>query len=134
MIRHASIYEARERSPEDGLRVLVMRQWPRGIRKDQADVWLRDAGPSRELLQAYQQGKLPWKEFEQRYRLEMLQERSWILDRLRHLEREHGVLTLLCHERIPPSEHCHREVLVDLLSQGPRLGKELAGGEAGALG
>jgi len=116
MIRHASIYESREPSAEDGLRVLVMRQWPRGIRKDQVDVWLRDAGPSRELLQAYNRGELAWDVFEQRYRTEMLEERAWILDRLHHLEREHGTLTLLCHERIPPSEHCHREVLVELLS------------------
>src|SRR5229473_8661379 len=33
MIRHASIYEARERPLADGLRVLVMRRWPRGVRK-----------------------------------------------------------------------------------------------------
>ena len=116
MFREASIYEAKERSEEDGLRVLVMRQWPRGVRKEQTDVWLRDAGPSRELLRAYNQGDLPWTEFERRYRLEMLEERAWILDRLRHLEREHGALTLLCHERIPPAEHCHRQILVDLLN------------------
>jgi uncharacterized protein YeaO (DUF488 family) len=124
MIRHASIYEAKERSDGDGLRVLVMRQWPRAVRKEQIDVWLRDAGPTRELLQAYQQGELPWADFEQRYRLEMLEERSWILDRLRHLEREHGVLTLLCHERIPPAEHCHRQILVDLLAHGQAPGKQ----------
>jgi uncharacterized protein YeaO (DUF488 family) len=47
MIRHASIYEAKERSDGDGLRVLVMRQWPRAVRKEQIDVWLRDAGPTR---------------------------------------------------------------------------------------
>jgi uncharacterized protein YeaO (DUF488 family) len=119
MIRHASIYEAKERAAEDGLRVLVMRQWPRGVRKEQIDVWLRDAGPTRDLLRAYQHAEMTWAEFERRYRQEMLAERAWILDRLRHLELEHGVLTLLCHERIPPSEHCHREVLVDLLD-GPR--------------
>jgi DNA-binding HxlR family transcriptional regulator len=36
--------------------------------------------------------------------------------RLRELEREHGTLTLLCHERIPPSEYCHRLALVELLA------------------
>jgi uncharacterized protein YeaO (DUF488 family) len=117
MIKHASIYESRQRSQEngEGLRVLVMRQWPRGIRKEGIDLWVKDAGPSRELLQALHAG-LPWAEFEGRYRLEMLEERSEVLDRLRGLEREHGVLTLLCHERMPPSEHCHREVLLDLLT------------------
>ena len=32
------------------------------------------------------------------------------------LEREHGLLILLCHERIPPNEYCHRLTLAALLS------------------
>jgi uncharacterized protein YeaO (DUF488 family) len=120
MIRHASIYESRERSDGDGLRVLVMRQWPRGVRKERVDMWLKDAAPSRALLDAYNHAGLRWAEFEQRYRLEMLHERPAALDQLRRLEAEHGVLTLLCHERIPPRDHCHREVLIDLLSCSKR--------------
>src|SRR6266852_2810410 len=115
MIRHASIYEARLAAPGDGLRVLVMRRWPRGVRKECADVWLKEAGPSRALLDAYNHAGLGWQEFAERYRAEMVQERPEVLDELRSLEKAHGVLTLLCHERMPPSEHCHREVLVDLL-------------------
>ena len=115
MIRHASIYEARQRALGDGLRVLVMRQWPRGVRKECVDVWLKEAGPSRALLDAYNHAGLAWEEFAERYRAEMLEERPTVLDQLRDLEKKHGVLTLLCHERMPPSEHCHREVLVDLL-------------------
>src|SRR4030081_1491817 len=105
MIRHASIYEARLPAPGDGLRVLVMRHWPRGVRKECADVWLKEAGPSRALLDAYNHAGLGWPEFEQRYRAEMLDQRPAVLARLHELEREHGVLTLLCHERIPPREH-----------------------------
>jgi uncharacterized protein YeaO (DUF488 family) len=116
MLRHASIYESRDRSEGDGLRVLVMRQWPRGVRKERIDLWLKAAAPSRELLAAYQRSGLDWAEFERRYRAEMLQERPAVLDHLRQLEAEHGVLTLLCHERMPPRDHCHREVLVDLLN------------------
>jgi uncharacterized protein YeaO (DUF488 family) len=116
MIQHASIYESRERSAGDGLRVLVMRQWPRGVRKERVDLWLKDAAPSRALLDAYNHAGLGWPEFEERYRSEMQHERPEALDQLRRLEAEHGVLTLLCHERIPPREHCHREVLVDLLT------------------
>ncbi|MDQ6670325.1 MAG: DUF488 family protein [Chloroflexota bacterium] len=116
MIRHASIYDARERCEGDGLRVLVMRQWPRGVRKERIDLWLKDAGPSRELLRTYTHAGLPWATFEARYRREMLEERSEVLAHLRGLERAHGTLTLLCHERIPPAAHCHREILVDLLN------------------
>ena len=131
MIKHASIHEARERAEGDGLRVLVMRHWPRGVRKDRSDLWLKEAGPSRELLHAYSHDGLPWAEFEQRYRREMLQERSDVLEHLRALEREHGVLTLLCHERIPPAEHCHREVLLALLA-GQDKALHAGGGPPGA--
>src|ERR1700687_1855492 len=120
MFRHASIYEAKERSDGDGLRVVVLRRWPRGVRTERIDVWLKAAAPSRQLLDAYNHAGLDWNEFEQRYRFEISAERPEVLDQLRSLEKEHGVLTLLCHERIPPREHCHRQVLVDLLSPQPR--------------
>jgi len=93
-----------------------MRQWPRGIRKDQVDLWLKCAAPSRALLDEYNHAGLAWDDFARRYRAEILEERPQALDELRWLEREHGTVTLLCHERIPPAEHCHRLVLEDLLS------------------
>ena len=40
-----------------------------------------------------------------------------MLERLRALQQEHGALTLLCHEQIPPKEHYHRTVLLELLTQ-----------------
>ena len=121
MIRHASIYEARERAEGDGLRVLVMRHWPRGVQRERVDLWLKEAGPSNELLEAYNHAELGWYEFERRYRAEILEQRSAVLDQLRSLELEHGTVTLLCHERIPPREHCHRQILADLLSSTPHL-------------
>src|SRR6266851_3341118 len=104
MIEHASIYSGSESA---GLRVLVMRYWPRGVRRARVDVWIKDAAPSRELLRAYAHEGLSWADFEERYRDEMLQERPEVLERLRGLQEEHGSLTLLCHEHIPPKEHCH---------------------------
>jgi len=68
-----------------------MRQWPRGVRKDCIDLWLKDAAPSRPLLDAYNHAGLGWPEFEQRYRAEMLEQRPAVLDHLRQLEAEHGV-------------------------------------------
>jgi uncharacterized protein YeaO (DUF488 family) len=112
---HASVYD----SPSNeslGLRVLIMRQWPRGIRKERIDVWLKDAAPSRELLDAHNHHGLAWDEFLRRYREEIKDERPGVLEELRRLEREHGRVTLLCFERIPPAEHCHRLVLLDLLA------------------
>jgi uncharacterized protein YeaO (DUF488 family) len=115
MIQHASVYDSKRISEFDGLRVLVMRRWPRGVRKERTDLWLKEAGPSSELLHAYTHAGLGWYEFERRYRAEMA-ERPEVLERLRALEREHGTLTLLCHERIPPSQHCHRQLLAGLLA------------------
>ena len=115
MIRHASIYQPTE--DELGWRVLIMRYWPRGVRRDRVDAWIKDAAPSAELLNAYNHEGLSWDEFERRYRDEILHERPEALQQLRDLEREHGTLTLLCHERIPPQEHCHREVLAQLLGE-----------------
>jgi uncharacterized protein YeaO (DUF488 family) len=116
MIEHASIYSG---SAAAGLKVLVMRYWPRGVRRERVDVWIKDAAPSRDLLRAYTHDGLPWADFEARYREEMLQERPEVLERLRALQAEHSVVTLLCHERIPPSEHCHRTVLRELLTEVP---------------
>ena len=116
MIRHASVYDPPSEEAA-GLRVLIMRYWPRGIRRDKIDVWLKDAAPSAALLKAFQQSELSWETFEQHYRSEMLG-RPGVIERVRELEREHGTLTLLCHERMPPSQHCHRVILADLLAGG----------------
>ena len=35
---------------EDGLRVLTMRLWPRGVKREHTDAWDKELGPSRELL------------------------------------------------------------------------------------
>jgi uncharacterized protein YeaO (DUF488 family) len=115
MIRTASVYDPP--ADKDGLRVLIMRYWPRGVRRERVDVWLKDAAPSRELLQAYTHQGLGWDKFEEGYRAEMEQDRPHVLEQLRDLEREHGTLTLLCHERIPPHEHCHRHTLQGLLAR-----------------
>jgi uncharacterized protein YeaO (DUF488 family) len=120
LIRHASIYDYADYADYAAhqgccLKVLVMRYWPRGIRRSQIDVWLRDAAPSRHLLRLYAHDGLPWPEFERAFRTE-LEARDDVLERLRALEHEHGCLTLLCHERIPPREHCHREILAALLA------------------
>jgi uncharacterized protein YeaO (DUF488 family) len=58
-----SIYDPK--SPNDGLRVLVMRYWPRGIKKDKVDIWFRDLGTSVELIKASE--TISWLEFRKGY-------------------------------------------------------------------
>jgi uncharacterized protein YeaO (DUF488 family) len=117
MIRHASVYELDQQSAADGLPVLVMRLWPRGVRRERIGTWLKDAAPSRELLDEYQHAGLPRQQFEERYRAEIVEQRPHVLGQLKQLEREHGSLILVCHERIPPSQYCHRLTLAELLAR-----------------
>lgn len=67
MIRLKRAYEPP--SPRDGLRILVERLWPRGIKKEQAgvDLWLKDLAPSTELRKWYNHDVEKWPEFCRRY-------------------------------------------------------------------
>jgi uncharacterized protein YeaO (DUF488 family) len=67
MIRVKRIYEAPDDA--DGFRVLVDRLWPRGIRKQDADIdlWLRDIAPSADLRRWFRHDPTKWSEFCRRY-------------------------------------------------------------------
>ena len=60
-------------SPADGLRVLVDRVWPRGLRKDQAaiDRWAVDLAPSSGLRKWFGHDPARFAEFRKRYRGEL---------------------------------------------------------------
>lgn len=64
-------YEQRTRG--DGVRILVDRLWPRGLRKEDADFdqWRKDLAPSTELRQFYGHRPERFAEFMQRYRAEL---------------------------------------------------------------
>jgi uncharacterized protein YeaO (DUF488 family) len=59
--------------PEDGIRFLVDRLWPRGIRKDvlKLDDWLKDVAPSDDLRHWYGHEPSKWMEFQERYFAEL---------------------------------------------------------------
>ena len=71
MIRLKRVYE--EPSPGDGVRFLVERLWPRGVRKTElpADGWCKDAGPSSELRKWFSHDSQKWQEFQRRYFVEL---------------------------------------------------------------
>ncbi|MDE2329692.1 MAG: DUF488 domain-containing protein [Bradyrhizobium sp.] len=60
-------------APDDGVRILVDRLWPRGLRKDAAalDYWCKDIAPSPELRKWFDHREDRFDEFKQRYRLEL---------------------------------------------------------------
>lgn len=63
----------------DGLRVLVDRMWPRGVKKEEAkvDVWAKELAPSRELVAWFHADKEKrFKEFEKRYKKELTDKKN----------------------------------------------------------
>ena len=67
MIKLKRIYDPA--SPTDGSRFLVDRLWPRGVKKEDAqlDRWLKDIAPSDELRNWYHHEPDKWDEFCRRY-------------------------------------------------------------------
>ncbi len=65
------IYDDAEDS--DGIRILTDRSWPRGLRKDDADLdhWVKDVAPSPELRKWYGHDPKKLEEFTGRYRDEL---------------------------------------------------------------
>ena len=70
-LRIKRVYE--RPSPEDGVRILVDRLWPRGLRKDAAalDHWCKDIAPSPNLRKWFDHREDRFDEFKKRYRLEL---------------------------------------------------------------
>jgi uncharacterized protein YeaO (DUF488 family) len=93
----------------DGTRVLVMRYWPRGIRREKIDVWLRELAPEVPLLRAYLDGKITWRQYVPRYRAGLRRPAARAaLAEVRRLAAA-GRVTLLCG--CPDPRRCHRTLL-----------------------
>jgi len=84
---------------EDGIRVLVDRVWPRGMRKEQlqVDLWLKDAAPSTALRKWFGHDPSRWIPFKKSYFRE-LEERPQAVQQLLELAAA-GRLTLLFSAR-----------------------------------
>jgi uncharacterized protein YeaO (DUF488 family) len=82
-------------APDDGMRILVDRLWPRGLSKQRAaiDQWMKDLSPSTKLRQWFGHDPSRWDEFRRRYATEVHQHPE-LLDQLRSLARK-GQITLV---------------------------------------
>ena len=60
-------------APDDGIRILVERLWPRGLSKEaaQIDLWLKEATPSSQLRQWFHHDPDLWSAFKTRYFAEL---------------------------------------------------------------
>jgi uncharacterized protein YeaO (DUF488 family) len=97
----------------DGIRILVDRLWPRGLRKDDADFdqWRKDLAPSTELRQFYGHRPERFAEFAQRYRAELRRsEAAAAVAEMTELNRRRPVTFLTASRDL---EHSGAAVLAD---------------------
>lgn len=117
MIKTKSIYKPVEE--EDGLRILITRFYPRGVKREKYDIWVRELAPSAELLKRYKNKEIDWDNFkttllnELRDNLESVE----VIQTL-HSQSQFGDVTLLCYEK--DGCPCHRHLVRDLM-EDPRL-------------
>lgn len=117
-IKLKRVYEPADDS--DGLRILVDRMWPRGIKKRDLkyDIWAKDVTPSLGLRRFFHDNPYGnWNEFADRYRIELI-DNPTIGDLIEQI-RESGfyTVTLLYGFRNPVKNHAVvlREVLMSRL-------------------
>lgn len=107
------IHEPAEKS--DGFRILVDRLWPRGIKKEEAEVseWIKEAGPSTELRKWFNHDPEKWTDFQKKYQSE-LKENPAVAELLK-LVKEHRKVTLVYSAK--DEEHNQAVVLKGFLEK-----------------
>ncbi len=105
-------------SGDDGLRVLVDRLWPRGLRRQEAaiDLWRKELAPSAELRIWFGHDPGRWDEFRRRYLAE-LAPKAALLDEIRRSAAGRR-LTLIYAAK--DEAHNQAVVLRDLLAAAAR--------------
>ena len=106
-------------APQDGIRILVDRLWPRGVSKDAAalDAWLKDIAPSDELRKWYHSHPTQWDKFRDRYLKELSADKAQeALQQLYDIVGESRQVTMLFGSR--NEERNNATVLKELLEAG----------------
>ncbi|WPU97370.1 DUF488 family protein [Mucilaginibacter sp. cycad4] len=98
-IKVKRVYEPH--AEDDGIRILVDRLWPRGIKKEDAhiDKWFKEIAPSNELRKWYNHDPEKFEAFNQKYRAEI--EGTKALDELVDYIRQHKTVTLVFSSKEP---------------------------------
>ena len=110
------IYEPARKA--DGMRILVDRMWPRGIKKDEAgiDLWLKEVAPRTSLRRWFDHKPERWDTFRQRYVAELSNNAA--ITELRDLLKKRRRVTLLYSAR--DTDHNQAVVLAEYLKTSPR--------------
>lgn len=117
MIKTKSIYKPIEE--EDGLRVLITRWYPRGVKREKYDIWVRELAPSPELLKRYKNTEIDWDDFKTTL-LSELRDNIDSVEAIHTLQSKSNMqdVTLLCYEK--DGCPCHRHMVRDLI-EDPKL-------------
>lgn len=124
------VYESA--SASDGVRVLVDRLWPRGLKKEDAAVkfWLRDLAPSNDLRQWFHANPDAQRMFRKRYFKELTGEKaSAALEKLHRLTEAKRRVTLLYASR--NETYNNATVLKELLQGMPKPPSSVGRGGVG---
>jgi uncharacterized protein YeaO (DUF488 family) len=115
MLKTKRVYEKRQ--ADDGVRILVDRLWPRGIRTTEAgiDQWMKNLAPSTDLRLWFGHKVERWPEFRLRY-LEGLSapEKTEVLKQIASMALK-GNVTLIYAAK--DTEHNNAKVLEELISK-----------------
>ena len=104
-------------SASEGTRVLIMRLWPRGIRKSRVDLWLKELGPVLPLLRAFRGGEVDWAEYRRRYLAGLARPEAQAQLAQVVAAAKDGPVTLFCG--CPDESRCHRSLLHAYLLDSP---------------
>lgn len=97
-IKIKRVYEPKQRA--DGFRILVDRLWPRGIRKDKINLWLKEIAPTEQLREYYNHEPGRWHDFKSRYTKELNKNQDLIKEILK-LEKQHKTITIVYGSKTP---------------------------------
>jgi uncharacterized protein YeaO (DUF488 family) len=103
--RAKRIYD--DASPDDGVRVLVDRVWPRGVSKQRAhlDEWLKTVAPSTALRSWYGHDAARFDEFTRRYKAELAEsEQAEAFAHLKALAKDSPVTLLTATKELELSQ------------------------------
>ncbi|WP_240376778.1 DUF488 domain-containing protein [Bacillus piscicola] len=114
------VYE--EPDKNDGVRVLVDGIWPRGMKKEEAEVdhWMKEVAPSKELRQWFNHDADKFQEFKEKYKEELKQhqEKQATLNKLKQVVRDNNKqVTLLFAAK--DEKHNQAQVLKEILDHQP---------------
>jgi uncharacterized protein YeaO (DUF488 family) len=101
--------------PKDGVRILVDRLWPRGIKKEKAkvDIWMKEIAPSPGLRKWFNHEPAKWEGFKKAYKKEL--EYSEVVEELgEHIGANKKVTFLYAAS---DQEHNHALVLLDYIQE-----------------